>query len=1022
MVKSFLEIVAQDVYGKWGHDLKDTAIIFPNKRAGLFFEEYLSRCCEGDLWSPRYLTISDLFRSEAKGLQVTDNIELVCDLYKIYQESPGTEETLDEFFFWGETLLADFDDVDKNLAFDTDAENQPLPPNEKNLGKAKLLFQNLQDLKEIETDFLTDEQKVALEQFFKNFKRDKSETLIKKRFNRVWDNLASIYLRLRTTLYNKGVAYEGMLERIVVEELQPEKLPLSHYIFVGFNVLNTVESTLFSKMKNAGKAHFYFDYDESYLTEEHEAGTFLRSNILRFGNELSRNTAESEGAYTNAQKPKKIRFVSSVTENGQARMLPSWIERHTVPPTEDNGYGRENAIVLCNELLLGSVIHSLHCNKYPRLKVNVTMGYPLTQTPAFSFITSLYELHTGGYTPNGGRYYFKQVSAVLRHPYIRTLFPEQADALLEELISKNRFLPSYKELSCGEVLTPDTINLAYLFQDLGESKGDVHELQLNILQYILKLIGKTAQLPQANKGEDFNEQLYAEALFKGHQTVSRIRELVENNLLEVNNYMLGRLLEKVLSGISIPFHGEPAIGLQVMGVLETRNLDFSHLILLSVNEKQLPKSSSDTSFIPYHLRKAFGLTTLEKKNAVYAYYFYRLMQRAEDITLVYNSSTSGMNTGEMSRFMLQYLVESPHRIEQYYLRAGSDTPEQGELFADMNAEENTEAVVKTEKMMAQLWRRCSGKSFLSPTALNSYLNCPLQFYFKYIAGLTVVDEVSEDIESNDFGTMFHKTAELIYKEVMAHPELPTEFQLSKLLKDPVHLRITQWVDQSFREEFFHLEKQESLTYNGLQLLNRQAIIHYICRLLELDRNTAEEQGLRCTHTEEEVHFGVKLANGKEVRIGGVIDRQDIVGEKGDPTQPAAYRIIDYKTGKKASSFNSIEELFSQEGKGGSKHVFQTFLYACIKINNLIKKYPEGIPYRIEPHLFYTQELSNPEFESVIKMGKKPIQDFMNLYDEYMTYLKQLLEEIFDPTIPLEPTEKEEHCTYCDFANICTKKK
>jgi hypothetical protein len=1020
MAKSFLEIVAQDVYNKWGHELKDTVLIFPNKRAGLFFEEFLSRCSGGDLWSPRYLTISDLFRSQNIGLRVTDSIELVCELYKIYRESPGTEETLDEFYFWGETLLADFDDADKNLAFDSREENQGLPPHQKNLGKAKMLFQNLQDLKEIETDFLTDEQKESLEQFFKNFKREKSETLIKKRFNKVWNNLSGIYLRLREALYKRGVAYEGMLERIVVEELQPEELPQAHYIFVGFNVLNTVEATLFQKMKAAGKGHFYFDYDESYLTEEHEAGTFLRSNLLRFGNELSRATAEREEVYTNARKPKKIRYVSSVTENGQARLIPSWIERHTEPPTEQNGYGRENAIVLCNELLLGPVIHSLFSDKYPRLKVNVTMGYPLTQTPAYSFVTSLFDLHTAGYNPATHRYYFKQVSAVLRHPYIRTLFPG-ADALLEELTANNRFLPGYKDLAKSPHDNPTEVSLATLFLPQQEGPGDAQERQLNLLQYILELIRQTAQLPQANHGEDFNEQLYAEALFKVHQTVSRVRTLVEEGLLQVSDYMLGRLMEKVLSGISIPFHGEPAMGLQVMGVLETRNLDFTHLILLSVNEKQLPKSTNDTSFIPYHLRKAFGLTTPEKKNAVYAYYFYRLMQRARDITLVYNNSTSGMNTGEMSRFMLQYLVESPHRIEQYYLRAGSDVPEQGELFVQEEAEAAT-SVGKTEKMMAKLRTLSSGKRFLSPTALNGYLNCPLQFYYKYIAGLSVEDEVSEDIEANDFGSMFHKTAELIYKEVMERPQLPTELQLQKLLKEPGHLHITQLVDRSFREEFFHADKQESLTYNGLQLLNRQAIIHYICRLLEIDRSMAETQGLRCTHTEEKVGFSVKLSSGDNVQIGGIVDRQDIVGEKGDPTRPAAYRIIDYKTGGKAAAIGSIEELFSKEGKAHIGHIFQTFLYACIKINDLTALYPDGIPYRIEPHLFYTQEMASPEFESVIKLNRTPVNDFMELYDEYMTHLKHLLEEIFDPTVPFVPTTEETHCTYCDFANICTRKR
>ena len=542
-METFLKQVAHDLYKKTEGDFTKVAIVFPNKRASLFFNEYLAQESDRPIWSPTYVSISELFR-QSSDLTIADPIKLVCDLYKVFQKATGSKETLDDFYFWGEMLIADFDDADKNMA-DT-----------------KALFSNLKDLNELmdNYDFLEEGQKEALSQFFHNFSIDQV-TELKQRFISLWDVLGDIYTEYKTLLESQSVAYEGMLYRQVIEQLDVETLPYNKYIFVGFNVLNKVEHTLFKKLNEAGKALFYWDYDTFYLNKiPHEAGEFIRRNLRDFPSELP------VSCFNNLSQPKDITFIESPTENGQVRYLPQWI-RENLTPEE-----KETAVVLCNEALLQPVLHSLPDNVK---HINITMGFPLSQTPAYSFVNALMELHTSGYNPNNGRYLFAEVISVLKHPYTRQLSPE-AEKLEQTLTRDNRFYPLPSELKQDEVLellfTPRRNNL-----DL-----------CCMLSEALKEVAVIYQQQAASHSDAF-DQLYRESLFKTYTLVNRFHTLIESKELNVQAGTFQRLLTRVMSSSSIPFHGEPAIGMQVMGVLETRNLDFRHLILLSVNEGQLPK-------------------------------------------------------------------------------------------------------------------------------------------------------------------------------------------------------------------------------------------------------------------------------------------------------------------------------------------------------------------------------------------------------------------------------------------------
>lgn len=959
-MESFLKLVAADLYKHTEGNLAHTAVVFPNKRAGLFFNEYLAQESDSPIWSPAYVSISELFRSLSPW-EVGDPVKLVCELYKIFRRETQSTETLDDFYFWGEMLISDFDDADKNRV-DTDK-----------------LFSNLQDLRNIMDDytFIDDEQEEAIRQFFQNFSIER-RTALKERFISLWNVLGNIYKGFRESLASQNIAYEGMMYRHVIEHLDVDKLPYEKYIFVGFNVLNKVEHTLFTQLKDAGKAVFYWDYDEFYMKENrqavtHEAGEFIRRNLRDFPSPLSGEL------FKNLSKPKEVHYIASSTENAQARYLPQWIRNNLTTPE------KETAVVLCNEALLQPVLHSLPAEVK---HVNITMGFPLSQTPVYSFLIALLELHTHGFNFKSGRYTFQSVVTLLKHPYTRQL-TGQAELLEKELTRNNRFYPLPGELGKDEFLTR-------LFTPLSGN--------LNLCIRLSETLQQVASIYQANtsgtEDTDAFNQLYRESLFKAYTTINRFRTLIEEDELTVQSETFRRLLVKVLSTTNIPFHGEPAIGMQVMGVLETRNLDFRHLVLLSVNEGQLPKSGGVSSFIPYNLRKAFGMTTIEHKIAVYAYYFYRLLQRAERITLIYNTSSDGLNRGEWSRFMLQFLIEWPHPITRQFLEAGQSPQGTSSI-----------TVEKTPDVMRQMQSlfdvRANPKAKFSPSALNYYLDCPLKFYYRYVAGLSAPDEVSAEIDSATFGSIFHYAAEHIYKDLTTHGKVINKEALETLLRNEVKLQ--DYVDTAFKKLFFNVPQNEKPEYNGVQLINSAVIARYLKQLLQNDLCYAPFTFIA---SEMEVDEPIDIQTPKGViksRIGGIIDRMD--------SKDGTLRIVDYKTGGDADTPPHVESLFIPDKKR-SNYVFQTFLYAAI----MCRKQPT---MKIAPALLYIHRAATETYSPVIQMGesrkpKEAVEDFSKYEKEYRERLQGLLEEIFNPEKSFTQTEIIEKCTYCDFKALCKR--
>ena len=955
MRKTFLEYVAEDLLKKYGIDLSRITLVFPNKRASLFLNEHLARMADGPLWSPVYTTISQLFRDRSERV-VADNIKLVCDLYRIYVQCTGTTETLDHFYGWGMLMLSDFDDIDKNLA------------------DARDVFRNLSNIHELDdVSYLSEEQREVLKRFFSNFSDDYN-TELKNRFLQLWQNFGNIYNSFNDHLQEEGLAYEGALYREVVNN-DLATYDADTYIFVGFNMLQKVEQKLFTLLAKAGKAKFYWDFDRYYMEgANNEAGYYIRQYLEAFPNELFNRDDE---IYNNFRTEKVLRFISASTETIQGRFVGHWLQNEDFVRA-----GRKTAVVLCDENLLQTVVHSLPSEVE---NVNITTGFPLAQSPVFSFVNALINLQTIGYTKSAERYRLQYVRAVLRHPYSLFL-SDNCTEQLRALEEHHTYYPSRQEMAVDEGLT-------LIFANLEEGVADVQTYHAKLVDWILsmlKTVGKSTQ--------ETDDHLMKEAIYRMYTLFNRLHELIVSGDLSVDLITLLRLITQLVQSTSIPFHGEPAIGLQVMGVLETRNIDFDNVLLLSCDEGNMPKGVNDASFIPYAIRKAHSLTTIDHKVAIYSYYFHRLLQRAQNITILYNNATEDGHTGEMSRFMLQMLVESGHKIERLSLQAGQ-----------MPNVLQPHAVEKTDSIMQQLMKLDK----LSPTAINRYLRCQLLFFYNTVAGLKESDEETDDIDNRTFGNIFHKGSQLIYEQLMDANFTVSENAIKDFLAEKSALQ--RIVDRTFNEELFKVANaNQHPQYNGLQLINRGVIISYLKKLLQMDLSLTPFRILAMEKpVEQEVVFNV---DGKShtLTIGGYVDRLDEVEEGNGKV----IRVVDYKTGRKPqTAVAAFEDIFSGDKvtKNHADYYLQTFLYAAI-VRDSLKWNKQKLP--VSPALLFIQQASAEENDPVLRVGKERINDIAVYHNDFWAHLKALLSEIFNKERAFMPTKDRERCTRCPYRQVC----
>ena len=929
--KTFLEFVSEDIIHKWGTDLSRVAVVFPNKRAALFMNEHLARYARKPMWSPAYITISDLFRRHSD-MQVGDSIKLICDLHKSFVKCTGLNESLDHFYGWGQLLLTDFDDIDKNMA------------------DADRIFCNLKDIHELDDiSYLDDEQRKMLKRFFANFSDD-HESELKRRFLSLWSHFSDIYHDYNKRLQEQGLGYEGAVYREVATKDNIE-FKYDRYIFVGFNLLQQVEQKLFARLKKMGKANFYWDFDEYYMphhktTSATDAGHYISMYLEHFPNELDTRSKE---IYANMRQPKHISYISAATENIQARYVSQWLRN-------DNRYkdGRHTAVVMCDENILLPVMHSLP-NEAD--KVNITSGFPLGMTPVASLISLLFDLYTTGAMQHSRRYRTQYVDKVLAHPYAQYI----ADCIPLSPMGK--------------------IDNITLLQQIGT---------------LIKHVGV--------KAKDESDALFQESIFRMYTIINRLEQLAASGDMDVDVTTLRRLTKQLITTTTIPFHGEPVVGIQIMGVLETRNLDFNHVLLLSCNEGNMPKSVNDSSFIPYSIRKAHGLTTIDNKVAIYSYYFHRLLQRAQDVTIVYNNTTDNGHTGEMSRFMLQLMVDGTHNIKHLNL-----------LAQNVPTTMCSKAIVKDEKIQQELDQMKN----ISPSAINVYIRCPLAFFYQYVARIKEPDCEDDTVDNRMFGNIFHKAAQFIYEDVTSRHATVEKTQLQKYLKDEKMLETV--VDRAFNEELFKLSaseaanKKRATEYNGLQIINRKVIIEYLQQLLKTDQRLAPFTVLGLEkQVYNDIVFNTEDGAQRKVKIGGIIDRLDMVTDPttGKPT----IRVVDYKTGSPIkSAIKSIDEVFEGNSYKHSDYYLQTFLYSLI-INNSSKLNPSK--YNVSPALLFIKQASADNYDPVLCIDEHKVTDIGIYKTEYLKLLKEKLGEIFSKQKPFVPTNDKRTCKMCAFRMIC----
>lgn len=952
-MNTFLHYIAKDLTERYGTDLSHTAVVFPNKRAALFLNEELARCAGKPVWAPAYLTISDLFRKYST-LQVGDPIKLVVELYKSYTHVTGKDETLDRFYDWGRLLISDFDDVDKHMA------------------DAQKVFANIANIHELDdVSYLSVEQKEILSQFFGSFS-DEHNSMLKEMFLSLWKKLGDIYQDFRQRILRQGIAYEGLLYREVVEKNLIKK-EYDRYIFVGFNMLHKVEQQLFLTLKAEGAADFYWDYDYFYTRVQegclpNEAGKYINQYLKLFGDSLSEKYRKD--AYDNFRKKKDVTFIKAKTENIQARHVSEWL-------VEKQRFldGKRTAIVMCDETLLQSIIHAVPtCVD----NVNITSGFPLSQTPVAAFVTQLINLRVSGTREDGG-FRISFVRKVTEHPYA-AFISDCVGKVARHLHDDRILFPTQKDLVADEATE-------FLFKSI-EGNEDTLRWLLGIMRMI------------ANGNDD---TLYVESVFSMYTILNRLLDLVSEGELSVDPVTMQKLIGQLISSTTIPFHGEPAVGIQIMGLLETRNLDFDHLLILSCNEGNMPNGIRDSSFIPYSIRKAYGLTTVDNKVAIYSYYYHRLLEKAEDVTIMYNTSTENGSRGEMSRFMLQMMVESPHPIRRVTLHASLNTDE-GD-----NREVDKDAGVM-EKLLSY--------SKLSPTALNRYLRCPLQFFYNNIAGIREPDDdIEEQLSSRAFGNIFHNASEEIYKNLQGTGRMVTESVISQLARKE---HIAEVVDRMFQREMFGDDERRwrKIQYNGMQLISREVIVRYISRLLEIDKKLAPFNILAL---ETDVCGKVKVVTPegeKTVCVGGRIDRLDMVTDR--ETGKRTIRVIDYKTGGSdiSSPVAQVEDIFDPAKAGGKSHTdyyLQSMLYALLVASDKGLN-PDGLP--VSPALIFIQRSFSENYDPTIYINKVKVADVKEFAGPYAACMESLLAEIYDAGRKFTPTPQRALCEYCPYRELC----
>lgn len=946
-MQGFLREVAEDLYSRHGSGMSSIQMLFPSRRARIFFSSELSSIIEKPIWQPEWLTIEELM-CEISGLQQGERVRMITELYKIYSEYH--QESFDKFYFWGDMLLADFDMIDKYLI------------------DADMLFSNIADIKEIEADisYLTPSQLKILS-FWANFEDDANLSLEKRKFLKIWKSLPKVYHRFKARLTELKIAYTGMIQRTAIENISNGVTSAKdkHYVIAGFNALSECEKRLFKHLSNVAKTEFYWDYDKYYKEKtEQEAGMFIRDNIKLF-------PPQKELAHDNFAKDKNITVISSLSNALQCKYASKIVSELLTKGNLD----RETAIVLTDENLLIPLLYSLPEDIG---RVNVTMGYPLRQSLAYSFIERLIELQNHSRKRDGGcSFYHIDVLGIVQHPYLLECDSKIVSELQSSITKNRRIYIESAMFDGGSTLLKSIFSATANWQELS--------------RYIQQIVGEVANLP----AKDDEQHQRIEFLSVLQEQLVRLDNSLKMCDLELSVDIYSSLLRKHLQTVRLPFEGEPLKGVQIMGILETRNLDFQNVILLSMNDDNFPGNHmSSPSFVPYNLRAAYGLPTPEHHEGVYAYYFYRLIQRATNIWMLYCSQADEKTTGEPSRYIHQLHYETNFNITRI------------EASVDVNLDEREHIfVAKDDAIMETLNRYIDAESqaSLSPTSFFRYVVCPLKFYFHSIARLKNDEDMSEDVDAPMFGDILHKATQKLYNELLNQSK---PYEKLKLLS--AKNRVERAVVEAINENYLKDESSSMEDYTGNLLLVKSIVTKYIQNgIMKYDLNN---YNFVVTGVEDEVAMAFEFQSQGEVfnmKFKGIVDRIDSLDN-------GVIRVVDYKTGTPKLDFMGISALFHGVAKERVSNVMQTLLYSMM-LHRVHKR-------DVEPALYYVRSMNQDGYSSQIKDAelKRVGVHYSEYAEEFEAELRLQLGELYNQNTPFMQCEDAESCVYCDFKVICKR--
>ena len=942
-MKSFHQLLVDQIQENQLADLKGHCFVFPTKRGGVFFKRALiQRYGHHDFMLPTIYSIED-FVQRMTGLTITDELTLLFHLFKVYQKR-DKDLQFDAFYAWGKVILKDYDEIDRYLA------------------NAKEIYSALQNIKEIDHVFGYNDEFREIISRFRTLTEKQEKTKLLTEFLKIWKEVGAVYEDFQTELLQEEKAYGGILYRNLANVLSQDHFdhPFDFYHICGFNALSKSEEVIFDALMKAQKAQLYWDMDAYYVDErKEEAGDFIREYQAKWPESLWFN-ADS------LRSPKAV-TTHSVPQNMAQAHLAARIAGQLL---QQGAKPEETAIVLADEKLLVPFLYAMPLHNQ---KVNVTMGYPMKSTIVFDFVMCYLELiRKAQATEQGLVFHTYDLRPFLSNAYTAVFQEGIYQSINEWFVSEKKTKITAKEL----MSRVNTVELSALL----EVDQNWEVISVKLQQYLTSVF-------------------YA---FKEKDSAQTDREFIYfflKSLNQLNDYLKGKdaftlkLIKKIIQehfrAVKIPFEGEPVQGVQVMGFLETRTLDFKHLIIVSANEEKLPAARNANSYIPYGLRKVFTLPTFEEQDAIYAYHFKRLLQRAEEVHFIYDNTTQGDSTGERSRFILQ-------QLRRYKKLDGYTLAEQTyEGFLTRTDHDNQIVIEKDEPVMSMLNRFVEGadeNKFLSPTSLTNYVTCPLKFYLNNVASFRELDDVEEDIDARNLGIVVHEVLEFIYKPWVGREMNAEQVRLQKGLVEK------QLIDALERNKIVQTNQQLS----GRDLVTKQVMEQMIQKVLDLDAKDAPFKVVGLEAKEYETLVPVNEIG--KVRLSGTIDRMD--------EKSGALRVIDYKTGNvefvgKTLMYKDTEAYLDKYFEDPKfKSGFQGYLYAV-----LTKERNQPVKVGI------TSMRKLSEGTQWLRDGKEIPAEVISGFE---SRLFQLVNEIYDQSIPFTQTTDLKRCEYCEFQQLCRR--